>query len=214
MDGSELSLPGALARLGAGRLRASARMAAGQIVSDVEGRWPSASLTASARVEPDQRLRVEARATADLSALPGWDPGDSIDVTARGEGRWPQVTLTAGARPRAPGRSDATPAASISASIPWPEPLRAGRAALRSRRLALPWVEIEDLHSALALSTEALEISRLTARVAGVPVDGSGRWAWRGIGDAALVAGPAALARLPGVPPTSPSMARRARRSR
>ena len=32
-------------------------------------------------------------------------------------------------------------------------------------------------------------------------MEGSGRWAWRGIGDARLVAGPAALARLPGVPP-------------
>ena len=128
VDGSELSLPGALARLGAGRLRASARMAGGQIVSDAEGRWPSASLTASARVEPDQRLRVEARATTDLSALPGWGTG-RLDRRDRPRGR----ALAAGdphgrtsiSRAPLPG---ATPAASISASTRWPERLRAGRA--------------------------------------------------------------------------------------
>lgn len=199
VDGSELSLPGALARLGVGRLGASIRMAAGQIISDVEGRWPSARLTANARLEPDQRLRVEARATADLSPLPGWDPGDSIVVATRGEGRWPQVTLNAEAdlaRPalrRDAGRVDLSLVPVAGRPPRWSGTLRSGR-------LALPWAEIADLHGALALSAEALEISRVVARVAGIPVEGSGRWAWRGIGDVRLDAGPVALARLPGVP--------------
>jgi autotransporter translocation and assembly factor TamB len=200
VDGSELSLPGALGRLGVGRLRATARMAGGQVVADAEGRWPSASLTANARVEPDHRLRVEARARADLSVLPGWATGDSVEIAARGEGRWPQTTLTAGvalARPavrRDAGRLDVRldPMAGIA-------PRWSGT--LQARRLTLPWVDVEDLQSAVALSTDALDVARLTARVAGIPVDGSGRWTWRGSGDARLVVGPAALARLPGAPP-------------
>jgi autotransporter translocation and assembly factor TamB len=205
LDGSELSLPGALARLGVGRLSASARMASGQITSDAQGHWPSASLTARAQVEPDQRVRVDARATADLAALPGWGPGDSIDVTARGEGRWPQATLTAAADLTRAARVTSGPGSSAGRvelrldPVAGPAPRWTG--AIRSRRLALPWVEIADLQSALALSTDTLEITRLAARVAGMPVEGSGRWAWRGTGDARLVAGPVALARLPGVPP-------------
>ena len=42
--------------------------------------------------------------------------------------------------------------------------------------------------------------AKLTARIATVPVDASGRWMWRGTGNAAIVAGPGDLARLPGVP--------------
>ena len=200
VDGSELSLPGALGRLGVGRLRATARMADGQVVADAEGRWPSASLTAQARVEPDHRLRVEARARADLSGLPGWTTGDSIEIAARGEGRWPQATLTAGvalARPAArrdAGRLDVRLDPMAGTAPRW-------SGTLQARRLTLPWVDVEDLQSALALSTDALDVARLTARVAGIPVDGSGRWTWRGSGDARLVVGPAALARLPGVPP-------------
>jgi autotransporter translocation and assembly factor TamB len=210
MDGTELSLPGALARLGAGHLRVSARMAGGQIDSDVEGQWPSAMLTARARVEPDQRLRVEAKATAGLGALPGWAPGDSVDVTARAEGRWPQTTLTAAVDlARAPVGAGAQPGGRVAREagrvdlrldpVAGPAPRWTG--SIRSRRLSLPSVEIADLQSALALSSDALEVSRVAARVASIPVEGSGRWAWRGAGDARLVAGPVALARLPGVPP-------------
>lgn len=199
VDGSELSLPGALARLGAGRLRATARMTAGQVTSGVEGRWPSASLTANAKAEPDHRLRVDARARADLSVLPGWAPGDSVEIAARGEGRWPQATFTAGvdlARPavrRDAGRVDVRFDPVAGAAPRW-------TGSVRSRRLTLPWADVEDLQAALALSGEALEVAKLTARVATVPVDGAGRWLWRGTGHANLVAGPAALARLPGAP--------------
>jgi hypothetical protein len=198
VDGSELSLPGSLARLGAGRVRATARMASGQVVSDVEGRWPSASLTANARVEPDHRLRVDARARADLSALAGWTTGDSIDIAARGEGRWPQATFTAGidlARPatRRGGRVDVRFDPVAGTAPRW-------SGMLRSRRLALPWADLEDLQGTMALSGDALDVSKLTARVATVPVEGSGRWMWRGTGNANLLAGPAALARLPGIP--------------
>ena len=133
-------------------------------------------------------------------------------MIARGEGRWPQAALTVSA--------DLVRAASPAAQTGGRSGRGAGRVDLRldpvagaaprwsgtirSRRLALPWAEIADLHGALALSADALEIPRLAVRVAGIPVEGSGRWAWQGLGEARLVAGPAALARLPGVPPDLP----------
>ena len=101
-------------------------MNAGQVVSEVEGRWPAASLAANARIEPDHRLRVEARARVELSALPGLDSNDAIDMAARAEGRWPHATFTAAidlARPAI----GATPAASTSDSTPSPESHGAGR---------------------------------------------------------------------------------------
>lgn len=199
VDGSDVSLPGALAGLGVGRVRASARLTGGQVVADADGRWPSASLTASARLEADRRVRGEARVRAELSALPGWARGDQIDIAARADGRWPQTAFTAGVdlvRPTA-GR----PVGRIDVRVdPVPGTAPRWTGTVRSARLALPWVEVEDWHSALALSTDALDVTRLTARVAGVPLDGSGRWLWRGTGDARLTVGPAALARLPWIP--------------
>ena len=199
LDGSEIALPGSLVRLGAGRLRATGRVNAGQVVSEVEGRWPAANLAATARIEPDHRLRVEARAHVELSALPGWTSHDTIDVAARAEGRWPQATFTAAidlARPaigRHAGRVDLRLDPVTGESRRW-------SGTVRSARLALPWADVEDLQGTLALTPEALDAAKLTARIATVPVDAAGRWMWRGTGNAAIVVGPGALARLPGVP--------------
>lgn len=199
LDATDLALPGDLARLGAGRAQATARMAGGQGVAEAEARWSSATVAATARLDTDDRLRVEARSRVDLPILPGWTAGDAVEIAARGEGRWPKVAVTAGidlaraAAGRDAGRvelrldPDAGPAPRWSGS-------------LRSRRLALPWIAVDDLQTALALSADALDVARLAARVAGIPVTASGRWMWRGQGEAQLVAGPAPLARLPGAP--------------
>ena len=199
LDGSEVALPGALARLGAGRLQAVARLNAGEVVSEIDGRWPSASLTALARVDPDRRLRVQARAGADLSALPEWR-GDFVDIQLRGEGAWPFVAITAGielTRPAA--RREAERIDIRLTPVKSPAPRWSG--SLQARRLSLPWVGVDDVQAVLALTTAALEIERLGARVGGVPVQGRGRWGWDGIGAARVTAGPAALGRLPGVSP-------------
>jgi autotransporter translocation and assembly factor TamB len=200
VDGSDVSLPGALGGLGVGRIRAVARLGGGQVVADADGQWPSATVTAGARMDADRRLRGEARARADLAALPGWARGDQLDIAARADGRWPQTTFTAGVdlvRPAA-GRH----AGRIDVRVdPVPGTAPRWTGTVRSARFALPWVNVEDWHSALTLSTEALDVARPPARVAGVPVDGSGRWMWRGTGDARLMVGPAALARLPGISP-------------
>jgi autotransporter translocation and assembly factor TamB len=200
VEATGVALPGDLARLGTGRVQATARMADGQGVAEAEARWPSASVTATARLEADDRVRVEARSRIDLAVLPGWAAGDALEVAARGEGRWPKVVVTAGidlSRPAAgrdPGKVELRLDPDGGTTPRW-------SGSVRSRRLALPWIGIDDLLGALAVSADALDVARLTARAGGIPVTASGRWMWRGQGEARLVAGPAALARIPGVPP-------------
>jgi autotransporter translocation and assembly factor TamB len=199
VDGSDVTLPGALARLGIGRVKAIARTNGGEVVSDVDASWPSANLTARARLDPDLRLRLQARAGADLSALPQW-AGRAVDVQLSGDGTWPLVAGTAVVDLTRTGvRRDADRIDIRLTPVKGPTPRWSG--SLQSQRVSLPWVEIEALQTAVALSTAALEVERLTARVAGVPVQGSGRWSWDGIGAARIVAGPTALGRLPGVTP-------------
>ena len=80
--------------LGIGRVKAVARTNAGEVVSDVDASWPSANLTARVRLDPDRRLRLQARGRADLSALPEW-AGRAVDVQLSGDGTWPLVAGTA-----------------------------------------------------------------------------------------------------------------------
>ena len=209
VDGSDVTLPGALARLGIGRVKAVARTNAGEVVSDVDASWPSANLTARAQLDSDRRLRLQARGRADLSALPQW-AGRAVDVQLSGDGTWPLVAGTAVVDlTRAGVRRDADRIDIRLTPVKGPTPRWTG--SLQSRRVSLPWVDVDALQTAIALSTAALEVERLTARVAGVSVQGSGRWSWDGIGAARIVAGPVALGAFAGCESRSGSRGHRPR---
>lgn len=62
-------------------------------------------------------------------------------------------------------------------------------------------VPIRDMHAALAVNQDRIEVSSLRAGVRGVPVRASGAWEWRGSGQATAEAGPLDLAGLPDLPP-------------
>jgi hypothetical protein len=61
-------------------------------------------------------------------------------------------------------------------------------------------VAIDDVRAALSVDGRRLELTRLHARAAAVPIDAAGTWEWSGSGRAKASLGPVTLADIAGVP--------------
>ncbi len=115
---------------------------------------------------------------------------DSITATASWEDfrQWLPLAAQGMGRLILSGRAEGTPDA-------WH-----AEGALEAADLVTHDVPIRDLKATYGVNQDRLQVAALRAQVLGVPVDGSGAWHWSGSGQAAVEAGPADLAGIPGLP--------------
>ena len=206
LDG--LHLPYALAALGPGTLRARARLVGRTVeLGPATARWADAILDVAGRFEPGRSLALHADLDGQLGALSqatGPRPVDGrvrVAADATGPVERPVVTarietdrLALGTQPI--GRVELkTRLEGAGGFARWAGTLDAGR-------LAGPPASIENLQAAFILDADQLDVQRLTARVAGVPLDLRGTWKWTGTGRAHANLGPVALGSLREIPPT------------
>jgi autotransporter translocation and assembly factor TamB len=205
LDG--LHLPYGLAALGPGALRARARLVGRTVeLGPATARWADALLDVAGRFEPGQSLALHANLDGQLGRLAqaiGSQPIDGrIRATADAVGpvERPVVTvrveterLVVGTQPV--GRLELTTRLEGTGGFTrWAGTLGAAR-------FAGPPAAVENLQGAFTLDADQLDLQRLTARVAGVPLDLRGTWKWNGTGRARADLGPVALGGLRDVPP-------------
>ena len=215
---AQATLPGALGRLGSVGVSAEARVIGTLIeLERAHLEWRDVRLDVDGRIEPAGAIELRGRAAADLGGLgrafgSAAIAGRAVAV-AHAAGRFDAPTLA--------GRIELDHLVVSGQAI---DPVEAefrlttmatggagaGRetsavsrlaGTIRSPRLALPSVRIEDLAAEVAVDAERLELFGARARIHAVPVELTGAWAWAGSGSARAVLGPAALGALPGVPP-------------
>ncbi len=199
-----------LAPLGPGTVRAEARVTGGAIeLGPATARWADARLDVTGRVEAGQRLALRADLDADLGALgraavPGGVAG-RVRMTADATGTRERPVL-AGQVETGPLVVATQPVdrAVLRYRLEGHDGLARWTGTLDAVRIAAPGLPLEDLSAAFTLDGTAVDVQRLTGRVAGVPVAGRGAWRWAGGGRAEADLGPVALAALPGRPPGLP----------
>jgi translocation and assembly module TamB len=187
------------------RLRATGRLAvpalgvAGATLTGVEARLRYADETL--RIAPAEATLGGSRLTAEATAgWPGLSQGLPDPIRFRAELRAPALQL-ADLRAWIPAGVQAAGSVSLTAVAEGTPAAWRATGQLRAGALQAPGdLPVRDASAAFAMDGQALEVSALQATLAGVPVRGSGRYAWAGTGQADLALGPAELAALPNLP--------------
>ena len=172
IDGDAITLPGALARLGAGTSRVDLQLA-DSVVSIEKGEvaFPGLAGDAAGRVTLEGRAALDARVTARAEQLgPAFGLNDSTGT--------------------------ATATATLRGTLSQPD----AQARLVSERLVVAGIAIEGVEASARLQGEAMRLERLVARVLGAPLRARGEWTPAGTGRAELDAGPLALGQIAGIP--------------
>jgi autotransporter translocation and assembly factor TamB len=194
-----LRLPRALAALGPGAVRATARLGSGRIeLGPASARWAHAQFDVAGQLGRGAPLALHAELDADLGGLGaagGATPvagrvAVSADATGTLErpvvtGRVEARSLAIGTRPVGPVELRVRLEAAGGLSR-WTGTLDAGR-------VAAPPASVEELRAGFTLDADALDVQRLTGRVAGIPLELRGRWTWAGAGRAEADVGPVVL---------------------
>lgn len=191
------------------RLRATGRLAvptlgvAGATLTGVEARLRYADETL--RIAPAEATLGGSRLTAEATAggPPGWQglsQGLPDPVRFRAQLRAPALQL-ADLRTWIPAGVQAAGSVSLTAVAEGTPAAWQARGQLRAGALQVAGdLPVREASAAFAMDPQGLQVSALDATLAGVPVRGSGRYAWAGTGQADLALGPAQLAALPNVP--------------
>src|SRR5262245_23082938 len=208
---SEVIPPDPLTALGPGSAAADILIRGGAIeIAGAQAGWRDASLTLGGRIETRGSLAVASRLTADVAALGRTlgapDLAGRAIVTAELSGRTEAPILT--------GRADLTGAAAAGHAVaPLEARFRLAAVSAEGRRALSRWdgtlesprvtwqsISAEHVAAAFIVDQSRLELTRLGARVAAIPVEATGAWAWAGGGRAEARLGPVALGAIPAVP--------------
>lgn len=187
----------------AGRLAVPALRVAGAAFTDVEARLRYAD--AVLRVAPAGATLGGSRlsATGTATGPPGWRGfGDGLPEPIRFQAELAAPALRlVDLRAWIPPRFQAAGTLALTAVLEGTPAAWQARGQLRAAALQAPGdLPVPDASAAFALDPTGLQVSRLVATLAGVPVRGDGRYAWAGTGQAELALGPAPLDALPRVP--------------